>query len=263
MSLIPLIQRHPIGPDQNVLDLIAYLADQAEPLWPGIHASIPDWHPRNEETPEEKVAREAREAAEKAKNEKDKEKDDVDKDDDDDVVKVPRSEHEALRKEVAERRRREQKAEKDKKDAEKRSKAEQGQFKELAEEAQKDRDEAIKERDEARAELTKFKSRGLISKVAKRLNFEDPDDARVWFSEYAREGEDQTKESDVEAVCKRILKDKPKLQSKAPKTGGPGNGNGLSGGLTFEDIQGMSQDEISTRFNEPAFQAALKAGPTR
>lgn len=208
-----------------------------------------DKEARDQETPEQKAERERKE-----QERKDKDKDD----DDDDFVRLPKKEADALRKEVAERRRKEAKAEADAKAAEEKRKAEEGKWEEIANDAKRERDEAKENEQKAQQELVDFKAQVTVGKVAQRLNFHDPTDAHKFLSKEEREGDEKS----VESALKRVAREKKYLVAeRRPGGGGHGGGDNGGTGLTMEIIKNMSRDEHIARKPEiDKFLASQGAG---
>lgn len=176
---------------------------------------------------------------------------DPDPDPDDDTVTLTKAEAAALRKEAAEARRAKKKAEKEEKDRKEAERRQKGQFEEII----REKDERIAELEgqitKLEGEVTNVRGGQVIGRVAKRLGFEDVDDAEVWFPRYSRDGEEVTNEQDVEAVLKRVLKEKPKLKAKGQPTGGPtgvGPPNGQK--FTYDQVKSMSQEQINANWDE-------------
>jgi hypothetical protein len=263
-----------ITADVPLLDEVLEEAARLRPSWNALSEAIPQWHPRNEgdddddtdndnDDGDDDSSKKKKGSADPDGDDDDSDSTDSDDDDDDQVVKVPKAEHDAMRRELAQRRRQEKQEKDRKKQQDTRKRADAGRYQEIIDEKDLEIEEKDKEIAALKGELVKTKSKTLISRIAKRLNFEDLEDAEVWYDRYEKDGEDRTKESDVEAVLKRILRAKPKLKARSNATGGPTGGSSGNGKLTFEDIQQMSRDEISKRYNDPEFQAALVAGPTK
>lgn len=212
-----------------------------------------------EETPEEKAAREAREAdADKDDDDDDednkepdgKKSDKKEKDDEDEYVRLPKGEAERLRRENSEAKKRERKREREEKEKAEKDKAEKGKWEEIASDRAKERDEAIKERDEAKQELIGYKRQQRVSSKASKLLFIDPADAHLYLKDEEMDDDDRT-----ERALKRVLREKPHLKSTKRSSGVPLNGN--EGGLTFEQIQNMTEEEIIAR--KPEVDKALAA----
>lgn len=247
------------------LDEVLEVAAELKPQWNALSAEIPSWHLRMEGDDDADADANADADGDDADDNDDNDDADDDDagsgDDDKDLVQVPRAEINALRAAQAKQRRKEQKEKREKQQSERRKKAQEGKYEELLAE----KDDEIAELQEKIAgltgELTTTRAKGLIASVAKRLNFDDTDIAKALFSEYQKDGEEQTNESDVEAVLKRILRAKPKLKANAKATGGPTGGSNGNGKISYEDIAKMSQEEVSKRWNDADFQAALEAGP--
>lgn len=261
--------------DVPLLDEVLEEAARLRPTWNALSDAIPSWHPRNEgddddddsgDTDDDDTSTKAKKKTDANDSDDDSDDDDVDSDDDDDdqdTVRVPRAQHEAMRRELAERRRKEQKEKDRKKNQTNRQRADAGRYQEIIDEKDLELEEKDRTIAELQSELVKTKSKTLVARIAKRLNFDDLEDAEVYYDRYEKDGEDRTKEADVEAVLKRILRAKPRLKAKSAATGGPTGGSNGNGKLTHEDIQNMSQEEINRRYNDPEFQAALAAGPTK
>jgi hypothetical protein len=203
----------------------------------------------------EKREREERERKEREEREKkDKGGDDKggDGDDDDEYVRIPKDEAARLRRENREARDKERERERKEKEREEKDKAEKGRWEEIAQDREKERDAAIKERDDAQEELQSYKRQQRVTKIAQRLMFIDPADAHLYISNEEMDDDDRT-----ERALKRVLREKKHLKSNKAPTGVPAGGGGNGGGLTFEQIKNMSQDELINRKDE--VDAALAA----
>lgn len=242
---------------QNIEELMALL----KPTWPDFNTG----HLVCEESPEEKAAREKREADDNDEGDEDedetdnetadqkaarekKEKEDEEKDDE--YVRLPKGEAERLRRENRDAKKKERDREKQEKEKAEKDKAEKGKWEEIASDRAKERDEAIKERDEAKNELVGYKRQQRVTSKASKLLFIDPADAHLYLKDTEMDDDDQT-----ERALKRVLREKPHLKSTKRPSGTPLNGN--EGGLTFEQISTMSQQELIDR--KPEVDAALTA----
>lgn len=127
--------------------------------------------------------------------------DDQDDDEDEDDEKKSKSDGE-LRRKLAEARRKATKAEKKLKEAEEQKAKDEGKWKELAEQRQE-------ELDKAQAKVEESEKRGTIEKVAKRLDFADPDDGVRNLSLADIDAED---EAGIERELKAVLDQKPHLK---------------------------------------------------
>lgn len=171
-------------------------------------------------------------------------------------VRLPRSEIQRLRREAREAKREVQKRETEERARREKDMADQEKWKDLAE----SRDERIAELEgeiEAlRMEGTKNERKANIVKVAKRLNFEYPEDAHRFL-----DVEDMEDEQTIESALKTVLRERPKLKSKRRGSGAPIPGesedDGKGGSLTMDDIRRMSPEEINKRW--PEVQAVMRA----
>jgi hypothetical protein len=176
--------------------------------------------------------------------------DEDDDDDDDSFVRMPRSEVERLRRENRESKREARKREREQRAERERQLAESEQYKTLAEERQERIDELEGELETINMERDKDTRKGMVRKVAKRVNFYDPDDAPLFLDDDTIAlGEDA-----VEKRLKRLMEEKPNLKSKRKGSGAPidddegGDKNGKV--LTEEQIKNMSSQEINERWDE-------------
>ncbi len=243
----------------RLLEPVEELRELLKPTWPEFNTG----HLVCEETPEEKAARE-QEERETAEAEAEAEKEDEDKEDkgktkakkdekdedDDEYVRIPKSEAERIRRENRESKKRERERERQEKEKAEKDKAEKGKWEEIANDRAKERDEAAKERDEAKNELVKYVRQQRVTSKASKLLFIDPADAHLYLKPEEMDDDDRT-----ERALKRVLREKPHLKSTKKPSGGPLNGN--EGGLTFEQIQNMSEEEIIAR--KPEVDAAMSA----
>lgn len=169
--------------------------------------------------------------------------------DDKDHVRMPKSEADALRREVAESRKAKRDAEaKAKADAEKQA-AEEGRWSDLAESRQREAEEAAARADAAEYKLDQFQRDIRVNNLATQLGFKDPGDA-IRFLDDEDTGDDESARKALLALAQS----KKYLVNDRPRTGGPmGGSNG--GGLTIEQIKNMSPDEVNA--NWEAVQAAM------
>jgi hypothetical protein len=106
-------------------------------------------------------------------------------------------------------------------------------------------------------ERQKDEHKANIVKVAKRLNFEYPDDAHRFL-----DADDMEDEQSIESALKTVLRDRPRLKSKRKGSGAPipgdnGDEDGKGGALTMEDVKKMSPKEVNERWEE--VQAVLRS----
>jgi hypothetical protein len=163
------------------------------------------------------------------------EDDDQDDDDDDEpLTKKERNELNRLKREESERRKKD-KAEK------KRRAEESGKWKEHAEESEKRADKAEEDAETAKTELARFKREINVSKIARKLKFNDPDDALAFLSEDAADGD----EKQVEKALKKVLKEKPYLKGSGGSRRTRGGGGGEDDDDSSEpDLDNMTPAEI-------------------
>lgn len=163
-----------------------------------------------------------------------------DDDDDDPVAK----ETERLRKENAKYKREARQREDKEKQEEKDKKAAEGKHEQLAKEAQEEKEEEEKKRKAAEYELEQTKREIRTRDAATALNFRDPGDAILFLNE-----DDTESPESVSRALKKLADKKPYLLNDRPRSGrgGSGGGKGGDGGLTREDIESMSSDEIAAR----------------
>ena len=150
-----------------------------------------------------------------------------------DDAAVLRAENQRLKREAAEREKERRKAEAAARKAEETRKADQGQWKELAEEREREIETLkgqIQERDRRDAERDQ---RTTVEKTAERLNFRRP---RRAFALLVDElgGNDAAAdtladEQLVEAALKRLVKDDPTLVDNQRRSGAPVGGRGNGG----------------------------------
>lgn len=161
-------------------------------------------------------------------------------DDDEPLTKKDRDELNRLRREAAKRSKKERES--------KRKQAEEsGKWKTLHEETEKERDTAVEERDEAKAELATFKRTLKVSKVAKRLKFNDPDDAHHFLPENAADGT----EAEIEKSLRDVLKKKSYLADRGSKRKGkPAGGD--------DDDNHTDADDIGSLDDPKAIREAVK-----
>lgn len=135
----------------------------------------------------------------------DKDSDDADddskSDDDEDSDKDKDPESAQLRRKLAEARKAEREANKKLKKAEEQKAKDEGKWKDLAEQRER-------EKEEAEEKLAKAESARAVEKVAKRLEFEDPDDAHRFLDADV----DADDEAGIERELKAVLEAKPHLK---------------------------------------------------
>lgn len=141
--------------------------------------------------------------------------DDDDDDDDDDYVRVPKEqvdEHNRLRRERAQ-------AAREQRQAERRRAEEEGRFKDIASDAERERDEAIARADAAEFELEAFKRRQTVTSAASELGFHDPEMV------FQIVPEDQTESADtLNRYLRKLAREKPFLVGDPPPGGRAMNG---------------------------------------
>lgn len=191
------------------------LAELELDSWPARSAAIPSWHPRNEETPEEKAAREAAEAEAAAGGGGGGggggEYTPPSQADWDNTQRKLR-EAEDERKKLAD-----EKAARERKEAE-----DKGEHQKIADQEKARADAAEQERDRIRNEVK-------VERIARRLKFRDPDDVIGRLS-----ADDLADDSKIEKKLKDIAKQKPYLvdgaetqrQRDVTGDGGPGGTGG-------------------------------------
>jgi hypothetical protein len=172
------------------------------------------------------------------------------------MVEVPKSEVDALRRQLAEANKAQRRIEADQKKAEDERQRQQGHWKQLAEEKDK---ELTQEREEkARSERER-----RITKVATRMKFLDPADVIHRVS--VEDGQDETL---IEAALERIAKASSHLVAKegppkpeigqvlepAAPAAGPGTGPQPPAGKaplrTMADVDALSERELAERMPE-------------
>jgi hypothetical protein len=154
-----------------------------------------------------------------------------------DDAAVLRAENQRLKREAAEREKERRKAEATARKAEETRKADQGQWKELAEEREREI-EALKgeisERDRKDAERDQ---RSTVEKVADKLNYRRPRKAyALLLDELGEEDASNTlaDEQLTEAALRRLAKDMPELVDNQRRSGAPVGGRGNGGQPTPE-----------------------------
>lgn len=176
---------------------------------------------------------------------------DDDDDDDEDFVRLPRNEAERLRRENRDLRKAQRDAEREARRQREADLAENNKFKELAEERETRIEELEQELDDVKGTIASNERDKKIKKIAKRVGFADPDDARLYLSDEVKEKDDKA----IERALKDVLEDKTHLKGKRRGSGAPmddeSNGDGGDKDtLTMDDIRNMDQDEINKRWNE-------------
>lgn len=235
-----------------------------------VFAGIPKWHPRNEETPEEKAAREAKEAEEAAaRKKKDEEEEEARKKaEEGEQESLPRSEVQRLRRIAKEH----DEAEKKRKEADEKAKREkareEGRFQDLINDAEKAKDEATAEKDKAVADLASFKFDTKVARIASQVGFLDSDDAlsQADVKDLDKDADDKL----IERTLVAILKKKPYLKNPRASSGNGGGGDNGTGldekgnkvAWTLDEIKAMSSSEINANWNKPGFQDSLKKSGT-
>jgi hypothetical protein len=167
--------------------------------------------------------------------------DDDTSDDDEPLSDKERKEFHRLKREAADR---------SKKDRETRRKEaeEKGKWKELHTETEKERDEAIDRAEKAEAELATHVRNTKVSKVAKRLKFNDPEDAHHFLPENAADGT----EAELEKSLREVLKKKSYLASKGSKRKAKPGGGG------DDDDNPTDADDIGELDDPKAIREAVK-----
>lgn len=230
--------------DRIISDLMAEESEQAR--WT---VNIPAWHPRNEHV-------------EDLDDDDDNDPGDVDDDEDDDEdeeddghVRVPKSmldEHNRLKREQAEAAKAARAAQREAKKARDRERKEAGQYDEILAEKEEEVAAAAARAEAAEYQLEQTLRRQRIAAAANRVGFKDVEDAIRFLDEDDTEDDVQT-----ERALKRLAREKPYLIDARRASGAPVNGE-RSTSLSYEDIKGMSQEQINARWDE--VQAALSAG---
>jgi hypothetical protein len=175
---------------------------------------------------------------------------------DEEMVEVPRSEVAALRRQLAEANKAQRKIEADQKKAEEERQRQQGHWKQLAEE--KDRELTQEREEKARSERER-----RITRIATRMKFLDPADVIHRVS-----AEDSQDDTLTEAALERIVKTsghlvakegppKPEigqvLEPAAPAAGtgtGPQPPAGKAPLRTMADVDALSERELAERMPE-------------
>jgi colicin import membrane protein len=153
------------------------------------------------------------------------------------TVTVLRSENQRLKREAAEREKERRKAEAAARKAEETRKADQGQWKELAEEREREIDALkgeITERDRKDAERDQ---RSTVEKVADKLNYRRPRKAYALLLDELDEEDASNTLADeqlTEAALRRLAKDMPELVDNQRRSGAPVGGRGNGGQPTPE-----------------------------
>ncbi len=225
-------------------------------LWKTIRSGIPSFHPRNDEEEGSGSGGEGGSTGEKEdekesgssgnKEEGSSEEDDKKNNKDDDTVVMSKDEAARLRRIASEASKREKKAKDEKEAADRKKKQEEGRFQELVDEERTKTTEAEARAEKAEKELVKFKFQIKVNEIANNLGFEDPSDAHLYLSDDDLESSDKV----LEGQLTRVLKQKPHLKSKRKATGGNGGGTGPAGGMTIQDIQQMSPEDINKNWAE-------------
>ena len=154
----------------------------------------------------------------------------------DDTVTMTKAEADALRRELAERRRQAKQAEKEAAVAERKRLEEEGQYQTLAKQAEERAAAA-----EARAK--ELETRQLITQVANRLRFRDAQDAIAHLRDRGIDAED---EAAVEGALNALATEKSYLidTPAVVKTGGSVGGEGQTN-LTVDELRGMTPEQIN------------------
>jgi hypothetical protein len=176
--------------------------------------------------------------------------------DDGDFVRLPKSEMQRLRREARDAQRKLSQHATEERARREKDMADQEKWKDLADSREERITELEGELEALRMEGTKNERKATVVKVAKRLNFEYPEDAHLFL-----EADDMEDERSVESALKTVLRDRPKLKSRSRRSGAPIPGesetDGKDGQLTREQIEKMSPEEINK--NWPAVQAFLRS----
>lgn len=171
----------------------------------------------------------------------DDDSDDDDTSDDEPLTDKERNELNRLKREASERKKKDREARR--KQAE-----ESGKWQELHKETEKERDEAVDRAEKAEAELASHVRNTKVSKVAKRLKFNDPDDAHHFLPDTAADGT----EAEIEKSLREVLKKKSYLASKGSKRKTkPGAGGD-------EDDNPTDADDIASLDDPRAIREAVK-----
>lgn len=97
----------------------------------------------------------------------------------------------------------------------------------------------------AEDKLDSFQREVRVSRIATRLGFRDPGDAIKLLSSDVT-GEDKV----AERALRKLVEDKPYLVDQRRATGRAMGDGSRNGGLTWEQVKNMSQDEINARWEE-------------
>jgi hypothetical protein len=178
-------------------------------------------------------------------------------DDEAGYVRLPRSEVQRMRREARDSRKSLKVREREDRERREKDLADNEKWKDLAESREERVSELEGELEALRMERQKDEHKANIVKVAKRLNFEYPDDAHRFL-----DADDMEDEQSIESALKTVLRDRPRLKSKRKGSGAPipgesGDEDGKGGGLTMEDVKKMSPKEVNERWGE--VQAVLKS----
>lgn len=167
-------------------------------------------------------------------------------DDDDTDVSISAKELENMRQENARLKREDRKRQKDAKAAKEKQQREEGRHEEIAKEREEERDAEKAKAEAAETELDQTRRDIRTRDAASKLNFREPEDAIRFLT-----SDDTETEESVTKALEKLAKKKVYLLNDRPRTGRAGNGQGTgSGGLTMEEIRGMSTAEVAERMPE-------------
>ena len=144
--------------------------------------------------------------------------------DDGEKITLTKSEHDALRRELAESRRAAKKAKADADKAAQEKAKKEGDFERLAQEAQK-------RAEDAENKLAEKERDAMVSDVAKRLKFRVPGRAARFLDE-----DDMQDAASVERALKALKRDEPDLFTTGGRTGGDIDTAGKSGGNSMDQL---------------------------
>ena len=163
------------------------------------------------------------------------------------VVEIDKAELEELRTKVQSLSKKQRQAEAEAKRQQEAQLAEQGKFKELAEQREA-------EAKAAKEELAATKRLRQIEKVASRHGFHRPEDVSLYIPADVNFESD----TDLENAVLALKEERPYLISKGPLRTGGDAGNTTSSGLSIAAIRAMSPEELS-KLDQEEVAAALRA----
>lgn len=114
-------------------------------------------------------------------------------------------------------------------------------------EASEARATAEREKIEAQESLDGFRREVRVTRVATLLSFHDPADA---MAQLASQPENTGDDKSCLRALRQLAKDKPYLVDARKARGRAMNEGNGQGGLTWDQIQSMSEDEINARWSE-------------